>query len=117
MVFKSLFEGGKKNKEETKYTLRKTEHCTVAINIKEDGRKFFFVVPRSRTRDNGHKLEHRTVLPGNIREQFCAVWVMEHQHRGLILRDFRKLPGQEPEPHWRRLKTEAFPMKVIYYIT
>ena len=55
-------------------------HKYLKAGCKEDGARLISVVPNTRTRSNGHKLEHRT-LPVNIRKHFSAVQVMECWHR------------------------------------
>lgn len=45
---------------------------------KEEGARFFLVVPSDRTKGNGHKLKHRK-LPLNISKDILSVRVSKHQ--------------------------------------
>jgi len=47
---------------------------------KEEGARFFSVVPSDRTRGNGHKVKHGR-FPWNIQKNFFTVRVTRHWHR------------------------------------
>lgn len=59
---------------------------------KENGTRLFSVVPRNRSRGNGHQLEHRR-FPLKIRRDFLTMQVSEHWHR--LLRVVVKSPSLE----------------------
>jgi len=64
---------------------------------KEDGARLYSVVPRERTRSNGHRLKHRR-FPLNIRKHLFIVRVTEHWHR--LPREAVESPALEiPKSH------------------